>query len=256
MNWGHIKGFLIDLDGVVYIDDEPLEGSVETIRHLKDKGYPMNFVTNTSNKSIDALYQKLQSLNLPVERDEILSAAYATALYVKWQGYSRCYAVLDKAVEDDFRDLNFVSGKPDVVIIGDIGKEWTYDVINSIFNMVMEGADIVAMHKGKYWKTSEGLRLDIGAFVDGLEYATNTTAAVVGKPSASFFEMGLAQLGLQAGEVAMIGDDIESDVGGAQQAGLYGILPKTGKFKEEQLSNSKVVPDGVLSRLSDLQKYV
>jgi len=256
MNWKHIKGFLIDLDGVVYVDNDPIEGAIETLNYIKGKGYPVNYVTNTSNKSIGALYKKLIDMGLPVEKDEILSASYATALYVKSRGYARCYGVVDQEVGEDFKDLNFVNTQPDVVIVGDIGRQWSYDLLNTIFNMVMNGADLVAMHKGKFWKTREGLRLDIGAFVEGLEYTTGEKAAIVGKPSASFFEMGLAQLNLQSGEVAMIGDDLESDVGGARQAGLYGVLSKTGKFKEQQLQHSPVTPDSSLSSIVELQEYV
>jgi len=256
MNWKHIKGFLIDLDGVVYVDDEPIEGAIDTINYIKEKGYPVNYVTNTSNKSISALHWKLKDMGLPVETDEILSAAYATALYVKSCGYARCYGVVDPEVEEDFKNLNLVNTQPDVVIVGDIGRQWSYDLLNNIFNMVMNGADLVAMHKGKFWKTGEGLRLDIGAFVEGLEYVTGERAAIVGKPSASFFEMGLAQLNLQSGEVAMIGDDLESDVGGARQAGLYGVLAKTGKFREEQLKHSQVIPDSALSSIVELREYV
>lgn len=255
MIWKHIKGYLIDLDGVVYVDEQPITGSIETLRYLKEKNYPVNFVTNTSNKSIDTLYNKLTDLGLPVERDEILSAAYATALYVKSCGYTRCFGVLDPDVEEDFKDLNFVKTEPDVVIIGDIGRRWNYDLLNDIFNMIMNGADVVAMHKGKFWKTKKGLRMDIGVFVEGLEYATGKKAAIVGKPNASFFEMGLAQLNLQAGEVAMVGDDLESDVGGARQVGLYGILAKTGKFREDHLKQSDVIPDSSISSIKELQKY-
>jgi len=263
MDWKQIKGLLIDLDGVVYIDNKPIKGAVDTIKGLKNAGYRLCFVTNTSNTSVKHLYQRLTDMGLPVKKDEILSAAYVTSLYLQSKNYNRCYGVISDAVKEDFAEVNIIDGKNetsassaeniDAVVIGDIDRGWTYNIINRLFNFVMNGADLVAMHKGKYWKTSEGLRMDIGAIVAGLEYTTGKKAAAVGKPEKTFFEMGLKRLGLRAEETAMIGDDVESDVGGAQNAGLYGILPKTGKYREDVLHASSVTPDAIIGSLAELQ---
>jgi HAD superfamily hydrolase (TIGR01458 family) len=117
---------------------------------------------------------------------------------------------------------------------------------------VMRGARLVAMHCNKFWQTAEGLRMDIGAFVVGLEYVTGLESTVIGKPSVEFFRLALKSLGLPSDRVAMVGDDIEMDVGGGQAAGLQGVLVKTGKYRAETAARSMVKPDIILDSIAEL----
>jgi phospholysine phosphohistidine inorganic pyrophosphate phosphatase len=97
----------------------------------------------------------------------------------------------------------------------------------------MDGADLIALQRNRYWRREDGLALDAGPFVAALEYASGRSATVVGKPEAGFFRLALEDLGLGPHEVAMVGDDAEADVVGAQAAGLKGILVRTGKYRPE-----------------------
>jgi len=110
----------------------------------------------------------------------------------------------------------------------------------------------VAMHRGLYWRTSEGLQLDSGAFVAGLEQAAGITAEVVGKPAPAFFAAALAHLGASAAGAVMVGDDIENDVLAAQRQGLTGVLVKTGKYLPRALRDATGAPDHVLASFADL----
>jgi HAD superfamily hydrolase (TIGR01458 family) len=121
--------------------------------------------------------------------------------------------------------------------------------------MMMDGADLIALHKGRYRCTESGLHMDIGAFVAGLERSTGRTAIVVGNPSATFFEMALKEIGLHRQDVVMIGDDIETDVGGAQSAGIRGVLVKTGTYREDTIARSTVRPVAVLDSVPDVQRW-
>lgn len=94
--------------------------------------------------------------------------------------------------------------------------------------------------------------MDIGGFVDGLEYASGVKAMIIGKPSADFFQIALDDMGLKPGEAAIIGDDIDADVGGGQQAGLKGILVKTGKYRQSYAEASAVRPDLIIDSIVDL----
>jgi HAD superfamily hydrolase (TIGR01458 family) len=138
------------------------------------------------------------------------------------------------------------------VVIGDIGNAWTYDLLNNVFRLVTNGAELVALHRNKFWQTEAGLQMDIGAFVAGLEYVTGKTATVTGKPSPEFFAAALSRIGLKPGEVAMIGDDIDTDIGAAQAQGMMGILVKTGKYREAYVRASKIKPDLVLDSIADM----
>ena len=108
------------------------------------------------------------------------------------------------------------------------------------------------MHRGLYWRTGEGLQLDTGAFLAGLEQATGTEADVVGKPAAAFFATALAHLDADPARTMMIGDDIETDVLAAQSHGLTGVLVKTGKYLPRTHHNASGTPDHVLDSFAGL----
>ena len=145
---------------------------------------------------------------------------------------------------------------PARLVVGDIGAQWSYPLMDRAFRELMNGAELVAMHKNRYFQTGDGLRLDIGCFVAGLEFATGHTAIIVGKPSPDFFQLGLESLGLPAENVAMVGDDIDSDVGGSQAIGIAGILVRTGKYREAYAKESEVRPDAVIDSIADLPRLI
>ena len=269
-----IQGFLFDLNGVFYVENQAIAGAAEAIKLIKERQIPCRFVTNTTTKSLESFHQKLTNLGLPINKEEVISAPYAAVLYLKQLGNPKCYLLLEEDAKRDFAQFPQSDTDPDVIVIGDIGDRWNYDLMNQAFTLLNNGAELVALHKGKYWQEVSpvrswrfpsrrnwrtrraGLRLDIGAFVAGLEYATGKTATVVGKPSSSFFRLALDDLGLAAEQVAMVGDDIESDVGGAKEAGLTGILVKTGKYREELVKDSTVQPDRVLKSVAEIEEVL
>ncbi len=247
-----IRGILIDLEGVLYVGDRVIEGAVNAIRELERRTFPHRFVTNTTTQSRKGLSVKLKSLGFSIEPDHILSTPAAAAAYLRQRGVQSCFLVIADAIRDEFQAFAHTEVTPEAVVIGDIGRAWDYELVNRIAQMVMAGAELVALHKGKFWQTDAGLRVDIGAFVAGIEYVTGVGARVIGKPSRAFFEAGIEALQCPAEHIAMIGDDIESDVGGAQRCGMKGILVRTGKFRQEQLAACGIVPDGVLDSVAQL----
>jgi HAD superfamily hydrolase (TIGR01458 family) len=131
--------------------------------------------------------------------------------------------------------------RPDYVLIGDLGEGFTYERLNGAFRHLMEGAELLALQKNRYWQTDVGLSLDAGPFVAALEFASGEKASVVGKPEREFFRLALEDLGLEAGEVAMVGDDAEADVVGARRAGLVGIQVRTGKWRADVGEADRVI---------------
>lgn len=256
MNLHGIRGILFDLDGVLYVGDQVIDGAVNTILYLKEQQIPHRFVTNTTTQSRKALSQKLHALGFPIEPHDILSTPVAACGYLRQRQPRSCYFLVSEAVRDEFQEFSASETSPDVVIIGDIGRTWTYDLVNHIFHMVMAGADLIALHKGKYWQTSEGLRVDIGVFIAGLEYVTGVEAIVIGKPSPVFFQAAVHELDLPKNEIVMVGDDIDADVGGAQECGIRGILVRTGKYRQDAVAASSIVPDATLDSIADLVQYL
>ncbi len=249
----NVQGLLCDLDGVIYVDDEAVPGSIDAVRRLKERGVTIRFVTNTSASPQSYVLDKLIRLGVPVDASEVFTATVAARHYLESQGIGRIFPVVNPEVREEFEDLVAASdAEVEAVLIGEIGDGWNYQLLNRLFHLVLNGAQLVTMHKSRFWKVSSGLRLGLGSFVAALEYGTGTEAVVIGKPMPSFFELGVASLGLDKSEVAMIGDDIDSDVGGAQAYGLKGILVRSGKYNEAYVQRSAVQPDLVVDGLRAL----
>ncbi len=246
-----IKGMLIDLDGTVYNDSIPIAGAVETIRWLRERQVPFRFLTNTTMKSRATLQQKLAAMGIQVAKEEIFSAAYAGSLYVRQKPSASCHLLILDDAKKEYAGLQSESEQVDYVVAGDLGEEVTFARLNKAFRCLFNGAQLVALQKNRYWLSDKGYTLDAGAFVALLEYAANTEAILIGKPSSEFFALALQDMRLPAEEVLMIGDDIEADVGGAQAIGMCAALVRTGKFREEDLGKGK--PDFLLNSFAELR---
>jgi HAD superfamily hydrolase (TIGR01458 family) len=249
----NVKGILFDMDGVVHVGNSPVPGAADAMSYLDSKGIPYRFLTNTTTLTPENIWRKMVDMGLPVTSDIIVTVHQAAVAYLRRNPNGKCYLLVDDNVLPVYKGLPQSESHPDHIVIGDIGDRWSYPLLNEIFNLVMDGAEMVALHKGRFWQTERGLRMDIGTFVCGLEYSTGKKATVIGKPSPAFFEAAVDDLGLDKKEVIMIGDDIETDVGGAQKAGIPGVLVKTGKYRQEDVERSSVEPDAVLSSIAELK---
>lgn len=250
---GSIKGLLADMDGVWFVGERPLAGAIETFTKFRKRGIPMRFVTNTTTKTREQMASTMLSMGFDVEPSEFVTTPAAAASLMRAGGIERVKLVISPSIRGEFAGL---STRPphQAVVIGDIGRAWNYDLMSELFRDIMGGAEIVALHKGRYWQLDGGLALDIGAFVTGLEYATGKAAAVIGKPSPAMYYAALADLGLEADDVVMVGDDIYNDVAGAQSAGIRGVLVKTGKYREDLVASSGVAPDLVVEGIDVLAR--
>lgn len=252
----HIKAVLFDLDGVLYVGKQTIPGAVEAVDALRKAGIIIRFVTNTSTLSLVSLQGKLNALGFNAVPEEIMSAPQATIQYLKRQPNPVCKLLLAEDVRKDFSCFDLSETVANFVVIGDIGDAWSYPLLNEVFHCLVNGAQLIAIHKNRFWQTEYGLQMDIGAFVTGLEYASNTKAMLMGKPSRHFFNTVIETLRLKPSEVMMVGDDIDADVGGAQDAGLHGVLVKTGKYRETYTRLSAVDPDVVISSVADLPELL
>jgi HAD superfamily hydrolase (TIGR01458 family) len=248
-----VEGLLLDMDGVLVLSFEPMPGAVDALAWIRRQGIPFRVVTNTTTHTRASLADTLRSGGFDVSADDIVTAVVGTAVHLRTHhADARVLLLSDGDAREDLDGVTLVGmGEPaDVVVIGGAGDAFTYENLNHAFRQLMEGASLVAMHRNLYWRTAGGLELDGGAYVAGLEEAANVTATVCGKPAAPFFDSALSLLGLPADRAAMVGDDIVNDILGAQASGLTGVLVRTGKFMESDLSKGH--PDHVLDSFADL----
>lgn len=250
------RALLIDIDGVLTVSWEPLPGAVAALRELRDAGFAVALVTNTTSRTRASIASTLAGAGFPVAAEDILTAPAVTAAYLadRCPG-ARCTLLNRGDIAEDLAGVPLVGAEDedvDVVVLGGAGPEFGYAALNRAFAHLQRGARLVAMHRNLYWRTEDGLQLDAGAFLAGLETAARTEAVVTGKPSPAFFEAALARLGARADEALMVGDDIESDVLAAQRAGLTGVLVKTGKYLPETHRAATGTPHHVIESFADV----
>ena len=240
------KGLLIDLDGTLYVENAPIPGAREALSRLEAAGIPYRYMTNTTRRPRREVVSRLRELGFPAREDLVLAPAVAANAFLEGR---RCHALVAEALFEDLADVVLdSSGAPEYVLVGDLGDGFDYARLNEAFRRLMEGAGLVALQRNRFWQEADGPSLDAGPFVAALEYASGKAATVVGKPEPAFFEAGLRDLGLGTKDVAVVGDDAESDVAGAQRAGLLGVQVKTGKYRPEMAGEA----DLVLESFADL----
>jgi HAD superfamily hydrolase (TIGR01458 family) len=258
MRMDGIQGFLIDLDGVLYIGNQPIAGAQAAIRNLMESDYAFRFVSNTTRKCRKSIANQLSAMGFEIPEEYIFTPPLAAVAHIKKTGKNHCLLLTTGDVDRDFEPVcvRDSGAKPDFVIVGDAGEAITYEHLNAAFRCIMEGAELIALEKDRYWMAHEGLCLSAGPFVQALEFATGKTAMVMGKPSETFFSLALRDMGLQTGEVVMIGDDINTDIGGAHNAGMRTILVRTGKFREDALKGAMVKPTRVIDSIAQLEEIL
>ncbi len=246
------KAFLIDMDGTLYFKGEPYPGAIETVNYLRQAKYQLRFLTNTTAKTPKMLHAQMQALGFDIYEDEIFNATYACRQYLHSQPGASCHFMVDDAVKAFFKEIPIDDNAPDFVVVGDYGEGFDFNALNHAFRLLMNGAELIALQKNLYWFSSEGMFLDCGAFVTLLEAAAGTTAKVMGKPSETFFKIALESLQRSSSEAVVVGDDITSDIVGAERMEMRSILVRTGKFKPNQLENPVAKPTWVLESVSEL----
>ena len=249
-----IDGLLVDIDGVLTVSWEPIDGASDALAAVRRSGLPLRFATNTTTRTRAEVADLLTEAGMPTSVDEILTAPAATAAHLRrHHPGARVFLLNTGDLTADLQGIDLVEGGPaDVVVIGGAGVDFTHQQLNEAFRLILDGAAFVAMHRNLYWRTRRGLELDTGAYVQALQAASGVEPVVLGKPSPDFFAAGVGDLGCETDRVAMIGDDLDNDVLGAQHAGLCGVLVRTGKFRPEVLEASVERPDVVIGSFAEL----
>ncbi len=254
-----IGAVLIDIDGVLYVGDRRIEGADRALRELDRRGIPYRFVSNTTRRSRRSVSGRLQGLGYAIPEPWIITAPVAAAAHLREGGRTRCFLLTTPDARRDFEEAGLViveGGAADAVVVADAAGGFTYASMNRAFRLLVDGADLVALEKDRYWMGPDGLMLSAGPFVAALEYATGKAAEVIGKPSPAFFHRALREIGASPNEAAMVGDDIVTDIGGARACGMKGILVRTGKYREETVRQSGITPDLVIDSLADLPDHL
>jgi HAD superfamily hydrolase (TIGR01458 family) len=184
----------------------------------------------------------------------VFSAPVAAAGWLTERGIRRIQLLLPESTHDDFTDFEITSDDPEMVLVGDLGVGFTFERLNAAFRSLRAGAGLVAVHRNRFWLPEDGPTLDAGPFVAALEYAARVEATLVGKPSAAFFQTAAARTGVALERLAVVGDDVETDVAGARAAGLVSIQVRTGKYESSRQASLQPAgrPHRVIDSLANL----
>ncbi|UFS72102.1 TIGR01458 family HAD-type hydrolase [Geomonas sp. RF6] len=224
-----IKGILLDLAGTIHVGDAPLPGAISAVRALAASGLPLRFVTNTSRRTRAALHEDLRRIGFDIAAEEIFTAPLAVRRYLE-EHRLRPYLLVHQHLLPEYDGL--CCDNPDAVVVGDAEEGFSFRNMNTAFRLLKGGARLLAAGRTRYFEGGGGLELDVGPFVAALEYAAETTAVVLGKPSPDFFLEAAAEVGVEPSDCIMVGDDAETDIAAALAAGVQGALVQTGKYRE------------------------
>ena len=229
------------------------------MRRLRADGHRIRFVSNTTTRSRAQIGDQLRQMGIEVEDDELQTTGAVAARVLKGK---RVLALTMPGLLDDLEGLQLVGMNVDAVLLGgadegeETGRIFSYLNLNRAFHELEAGADLYCLHKNRWWQTTDGARLDTGAFVAGLEYAADIEATVLGKPSNAYFAAALDALDAEAGLTWMVGDDLENDIVGAHKHGMKTLLVRTGKFRPDDVERSQVQPDGIVSSIAQLPDWL
>ncbi|MDX1654315.1 MAG: TIGR01458 family HAD-type hydrolase [Candidatus Competibacteraceae bacterium] len=233
-----VNGVLFDLGGVLYVGDQLLPGARDALVSLQAAGIPARFLTNTTRLTRQGVVDKLARLGLVINKAHIFTPAMAARDYLRARQLVP-HLLVHPRLKAEFHGF---TGRPNAVLLGDAGEVFTYQTLNEAFRLLMNGAPLLALGRNRYFQERQALSLDAGPFVVALEYAAGVESVVLGKPAADFFQAAVDSLELPPEQVVMVGDDAACDVEGALEAGLQGILLRTGKYRSGD--EERILPRG------------
>ncbi|WFN34220.1 TIGR01458 family HAD-type hydrolase [Methanogenium sp. S4BF] len=253
-----IKGVLLDIDGVLYTGDSPIPGAGDTLRFLNENEIPFRCISNTTRKSRASISDKLNRYGLDIPEEFIFTPAAALVSILKEKKMQQCFFLTESDVKRDLLvdGITHTISGADAVVVGDAGNYFDYASLNTAFRLLVNGASFFALEKDRYWMDTDGLSLSAGPFVYGLEYAGGVSARLIGKPSPAFFEKALESMKITPSEALMVGDDIQTDIGGAQRTGIKGILVQTGKYDRHRVEQSGIVPYRTIGSVRELPEII
>jgi HAD superfamily hydrolase (TIGR01458 family) len=254
-----MAAIVLDIDGVLHVSWEPIPGAAEAIKELREAGHRLRFVTNTTTRLRRELVDALERIGIELDEEELQTTPFAAAHALAGQ---RVLALTMPRITDDLKGIELVGDAADAVLIGGADESpvtnqvFSYMNLARAFHELEGGAELYCLHRNRWWQTSRGPLLDSGAFVAGLEYAAQTEATLLGKPSPAYFEAALEALDADPELTWMVGDDLEADIGGARRMGMKTVLVRTGKFRKQELVDSTVKPDGVVESIAALPAWL
>ena len=250
---------LLDLDGTLYQAGAPVPGAVGAVRRLRAAGHTLRFFTNTDSQATGALLERVRGLGFDVEEGELFTPVVAARRVLAGCPGSRSLLLVSAAVREELRDACASVGYEEAdrashVVIGDFRDGLSYAALDAAFRAVRNGATLLALQSGRYFRAQDGPHLDSGAIVAAVEYAAEARARVLGKPSQEFLAAAIDSVRdrLPVTATWVVGDDRSTDIAMAERAGLRSVQPRTGKHDDQASRGDLPAPQYVIGSVADL----
>lgn len=248
------KGFICDMDGVIYLGNQLLPGVAEFVNWLNENDKRFLFLTNSSERSPKELQQKLQRMGLDIGEEHFYTSALATAAFLKKQAPGCTAFVIGapgllNALYDVGVTMNDVD--PDYVIVGETAS-YNYEVITKAVRLVLNGARLIATNSDLTGPTEFGVAPACRSLVAPIELATGKKAYFMGKPNPLMMRTGLHLLGVHSEEAAMVGDRMDTDVIAGMESGLATVLVLSGCTSRTDVNDYPYRPTYILNGVGEI----
>ncbi len=246
------RALLTDIDGTIYFKGKMIDGALECLRELKRKGVRIRYLTNTASKPVDNMLEKLRAFGIDAVPEEIFNPIRVAKAYFQKHAPETYYVMASADIQAEFQGPQWDDKIPTYVLLGDIQDVCSYHEINRVFQFIRNGSQLISTSYSPFYYHADGkVCVDTGAFARLFEFSLNIKAELVAKPSHLFFQMAQESTGLDKSECVVVGDDIDSDILGANTYGLFSALVRTGKYDADRVASSTVVPGEIIDSLAE-----
>lgn len=244
------KAVLLDLEGTLYASGSVLPGAVDALAALRETGLGLRFLTNTDSKTTERILSDLSGYGLGIEPHEIFTPVVAARRCVEQAPRARVRALVSHALGPLFPDSG--EGAYTHVLVGDCRDTLDYANLDAAFRAVRDGAELIALQRGRYFKRADGDHIDTGAIVAALEYAAGVSARVLGKPALDFFTLAAESAGVDVAACVVVGDDATTDIAGGRAAGTRTVQVRTGKYADQEREGLTGHADHTVDSIAEL----
>jgi len=248
------KGFLIDMDGVIYSGETMIKGADVFIETLQKENIPFLFMTNNSQRTPLDTVNKVKKMGIHITEENVYTSAMATAWFLSFmKPKGSAYVLGEGGLITSLLQQGYtmVNSNPDFVVVGE-GRNFTLEMVNHAVDMILSGAKLIATNLDPSPKRPGWNNLGIKAIVAMIEEATGKKAFSVGKPSPVMMRSARKYLGLEASETIIIGDTMDTDILGGIQLGYTTILTLSGVSNKTMLDDYAFKPDLIVSSVDEL----
>ena len=251
-----VDTLIFDLNGTLYEKGIPIPGAIETLNSFRKKNYNLNFVTNTDGRATGSVLSKIRNMGFDIRDGELLTPVTAAKRFIKRNSNKTFYLLVYDEVKEDLSQAIINDENPDYVIIGDFSDKMSYEELNKVFRFIDNGSRIVSLSNTTWYISEDGKNINTGAFVKMYESLCNTKALLLGKPSKDFLEFAINRTSSLAENTLIIGDDLKTDILGANSIGAFSMLVKTGVYNQVEVDESKIQPDFIIEKINDLKNIL